>query len=171
MPGYGVAIYPNSMGGFRGGMGYSGHPYGPQAFRGGMGPGVMPYGGYMPLAPRGMPMQGGLEKSPFSGPIGPVPFAGTGFHGLGAGHPFDRCNGGNCGYWGGCHGGHCGEFYDFRPCHTPECFDGPIHGFDCMDGSCGRVCNGHTCQDFGKQSCSDKSSSETEDKESAKKEA
>lgn len=63
------------------------------------------------------------------------------------------CSGSNCGYWGGCRRGQCGPFYDFRPCHSGECFDGSIHGFDCFDGYCQRVCNGGICHDFNQRGC------------------
>ncbi|KAH9280538.1 hypothetical protein ECG_07311 [Echinococcus granulosus] len=167
MHGFGAAVYPS---GYRSGMGYNPRPFGQHDYRGGMAPSAVSYGGYMPPPSHGMPMQNGFGRYPFYGPHGTLPYGSPGFPGMGGSHPFDRCNGGNCGYWGGCQGGHCGEFYDFRPCHTPECFDGPIHGFDCIGGYCGRVCNGATCRDFAKQPCPGKSSPEPEDKENAKKE-
>ncbi|EUB55223.1 hypothetical protein EGR_09916 [Echinococcus granulosus] len=153
MPGFGVAMYPGGLGGavggHRSGMGFNAPPFGPLAFRGGMGPAAMPHRGLISPVSRGMSMQSPLRASPYTSPS---------FPGMGGSQPLDRCNGGNCGYWGGCQGGHCGEFYDFRPCHTPECFDGPIHGFDCADGSCKRVCNGPNCRDFVIHACSGKGS-------------
>ncbi|VDM25354.1 unnamed protein product [Hydatigera taeniaeformis] len=149
MSGSGAAVYPSEVSGaasgHRNGRGHGSHPYGPQPFLGGMDL----YGGVLSPATSRMLMQS---------PLGGLPFGGLSFHGLGNSRPFDRCNGGNCGHWGGCHGGHCGEFYDFRPCQTPECFYGSIHGFDCSDGFCKRVCNGPSCRDFVIHACSGKGS-------------
>lgn len=141
LPGFGVAVIPNGLDA----MGTTHPPYNPPVFLGELGP----YEGALSPASHRKLMQS---------PRNALPYASSGFPGIGGSHLFDRCTGGNCGYWGGCHGGHCGEFYDFRPCHTPECFDGPIHGFDCMDGSCKRVCNGPNCQDFIIRGCSGKGS-------------
>nr|CDS30318.1 expressed protein [Hymenolepis microstoma]CUU97477.1 hypothetical transcript [Hymenolepis microstoma] len=86
----------------------------------------------------------------------PYPMPPPNFRGNHGGSLYGGCNGGNCGHWGGCQSGHCGVFYDFRPCHSTECLDGPFHGFDCFDGYCQRVCHGSICRDFVQRGCSGK---------------
>ena len=158
MPTYSIGGMPGTYGsGYGGGMGY-----GPSGSFGGMGGQPAPFSG--------PPMRGGIlpnsicgnipainhneinsQYYPGSG-IGANPYSGVvgGYPSMPSGQPgsYDRCNGRNCGHWGGCHGGQCGVFYDFRPCHEIECWDGTVHGMECSNGSCRRICNEGICKDF-----------------------
>ncbi|VDO01916.1 unnamed protein product [Rodentolepis nana] len=121
---------------------------------------------YYPSRPMpGMPMP--PPRQPFSSPNPPMhmpyPMPPPNFRGNHGGSGYGGCSGSNCGHWGGCHSGHCGIFYDFRPCHSTECYDGPVHGFDCFDGYCQRVCNGSICRDFIQRGCSGKSCRDDEE--------
>ena len=198
-PGFGLAIFPGAGvggGGGGGAMGLGGssqhgvgaHPaaLGAASMRGGLPPSSMMYGGAMTgLGMPAMAVGGPMRQMGFNRPIfpigggaagvsgGPFPYSSMGGYGaMTSGNPmsFGRCNGRNCGYWGGCHAGQCGAFYDFRPCHEMECWDGPIHGFDCMNGSCRRVCNEGVCRDYVVRSYSGKDSRNDERDSSPEKE-
>lgn len=122
----------------------------PHVHVGFMSPGMFAYGPSRPMPGR----------SPYGGQAPqmnmPGHMYGTGYRGMPTGQMYGSCSGGNCGYWGGCHSGQCGVFYDFRPCHSAECLDGPVHGFECYDGYCQRVCNDGVCRDFVQRGCSGK---------------
>uniref|UniRef100_A0A5K3FAY3 EGF-like domain-containing protein n=2 Tax=Mesocestoides corti TaxID=53468 RepID=A0A5K3FAY3_MESCO len=122
-----------------GGSGYPGSGYNANGFGG---PGIR---GFSPV---------GFNAPSFRPNYGSSRQGSSAYPGLGFGAPLSRCNGGNCGYWGDCHGSSCGVFYDFRPCHTIECYDGPFHGYGCIDGTCKKVCSNGMCKDFVVSNCS-----------------